>query len=187
MATGARSIVPAVPYPEEGIMQRRTVIALAIAAPFLGSASDSLAQSAKSLAGSYSGVSFSTTDGAGKTTEIFGENPRAMLVLTPDGRYSIIVMRASLPKFAANSRIKGTPEEYKAVVEGSIAHFGRYSVDEKDKSITFNVESSTFPNWDGAPQKRPFTVKGDLLSYKVPGASVGGSAEVTWKRMKPAL
>jgi hypothetical protein len=168
-------------------MQRRTLFALAIAAPFLASAPHSLAQSAKSLAGAYSGVSFVTTDAAGKSTPTFGENPRAMLVLTPEGRYSIIVMRASLPKFASNSRVKGTPEETKAVVDGSIAHFGRYTIDEKDKSITFHVESSTFPNWDGVPQKRPFTVKGDEFSYKVPSASAGGSAVATWKRIKSGL
>jgi hypothetical protein len=97
-------------------------------------------------------------------------------------------MRASLPKFASNSRTKGTPEENKAVVEGSLAHFGRYTVDEKDKTITFHVESSTYPNWDGAPQKRPFTVKGDEFTYHVLAVSGGtGSGQVTWKRMKPAL
>jgi Lipocalin-like domain len=169
-------------------MERRTLLAIAISASFLAAAPQTLAQSAKSLAGTYAGVSFSTTDAAGKTTQIFGENPRAMMVLAPDGRYSIIVMRATLPKFASNSRLQGTPEEIKAVVDGSIAHFGRYTVDEQDQSITFHVESSTYPNWDGAPQKRPFSVKGDEFSYKVPTASTGtGSAEVTWRRMKPAL
>ena len=168
-------------------MERRSVFAVMIAAPVLACSTIASAQSAKSLAGAYSGVSFVTTHAAGKTTPTFGENPRAMLVLTPEGRYSIIVMRASLPKFASNTRVKGTPEENKAVVEGSIAHFGRYTIDEKDKSITFHVESSTFPNWDGVPQKRPFTVKGDQLSYKVPSASAGGSAVATWKRIKSAL
>jgi hypothetical protein len=169
-------------------MQSRTLLAVAMAAPFLAYAPQSLAQSVKSLAGTYSGVSFSMTDSAGKKTQIFGENPRAMLVLTPDGRYSAIVMRASLPQFASNARPKGTPEENKAVVEGSIAHFGRYTIDEKDKTITFHVESSTFPNWDGKPQKRPFTVKGDELSYKVPTASTGtGTAEVVWKRIKSGM
>jgi hypothetical protein len=168
-------------------MRTTRAIAIAIAAPLLAAAPQLHAQSMKSLAGSYSGMSFSVTDG-GKTTQIFGENPRAMMVLTPDGRYSIIVMRASLPKFASNSRVKGTAEEYKAVVDGSIAHFGRYAIDEKEKTITFHVESSTFANWDGQPQKRPFTVKGDEFSYRVPTASTGsGSAQVTWKRMKPAL
>jgi lipocalin-like protein len=180
-------MVPAAPYQEEGLMHRRSVLALIIAAPVLSCPTIAPAQSAKTLAGAYSGVSFMTTDAAGKTAPTFGDNPRAMMVLTPEGRYSIIVMRASLPKFASNSRVKGTPEENKAVVDGSLAHFGRYTIDEKDKSITFHVESSTYPNWDGAPQKRPFTVKGDEFSYKVPAASGGGSAVVTWKRMKPAL
>jgi hypothetical protein len=168
-------------------MERRSVLALVMAASVLSCPTIASAQSAKSLAGTYSGVSFVTTDAAGKAAPTFGENPRAMMVLTPDGRYSIIVMRASLPKFASSSRVTGTPEENKKVVEGSIAHFGRYTVDEKDKSITFHVESSTYANWDGAPQKRPLTVKGDELSYKVPSASGGGSAAVTWKRISPAL
>jgi hypothetical protein len=174
-------------YLEEGIMRRRFLLAVMIAAPVLAAPTIAAGQTAKSLAGTYSGVSFVSTDAAGKTSPTFGENARAMMVLTPEGRYSLIVMRASLPKFAGNSRVKGTPEEHKAVVEGSIAHFGRYTVDENDKSITFHVESSTFPNWDGQPQKRPFTLQGDELSYKVPSASAGGSAVATWKRMKPAL
>jgi len=145
-------------------------------------------QSAESLAGAYAGVAFKQTDASGKTSDVFGTNPRAMMVLTADGRYSIIVMRDKLPKFASNSRIKGTAEENSAVVAGSIAHFGRYTVDQKENAIIFQVESSTFPNWDGQPQKRPFSVKGDELTYRVPVASTGaGTAEITWKRLKPAL
>jgi hypothetical protein len=169
-------------------MKRRSVLALAFAAPLLCGVSIAQAQSTKQLAGVYSGVSFVNTDPAGNTTQTFGENPRAMMVLTGDGRYSIVVMRGDLPKFASNSRLKGTPEEYKAVVNGSIAHFGRYTVDENDQSITFHVEASTFANWDGQPQKRPFSLKGDQLSYKVPAPSVGsGTSVVTWKRIGPAL
>lgn len=169
-------------------MQRRTVLALATAAPLLACASIAAAQSTKRLAGVYSGVSFANTDAAGNTMQVFGDNPKAMMILTSDGRYSIVVMRSDLPKFASKVRIKGTPEEYRAVVDGSIAHFGRYTVDEKDQSIVFHVEHSTFPNWDGQAQKRPFKLSGDQLSYTVPTASTGrGSAAVTWKRIGPGL
>ena len=143
------------------------------------------AQGAKSVAGTYTPVSVVTIDASGKRSDIFGPNPRGMLVLTADGRYSIILMRASLPKFSSNSRVKGTAEENQTVVAGSIAHFGKYTIDDKDKTITFLVESSTFANWDGAPQKRPFTVKGDEFKYTVAAVSGGtGSGEVVWKRMK---
>ena len=145
-------------------------------------------QSMKSVAGVYAGVTFKQTDASGKTTDVFGSDPRAMMVLTPDGRYSIIVMRADLPKLASNSRMKGTAEENSAVVAGSIAHFGRYTLNPKEQTITFHVDASTFANWNGADQKRPMTIKGDELTYRVLAPSTGGpSAQVTWKRMKPAL
>jgi len=94
-----------------------------------------------------------------------GPNPRASLIFTSNGRYSLYISRASLPKFAAGNREKGTADENKAVVGGVISHIGRYTVDEKDKTFTFHVESSTYPNWDGTAQKRPFTVSGDELKY----------------------
>jgi len=90
-----------------------------------------------------------------------------------------------LPKFASNDRAKGTAEENQAVVAGSIAHFGKYTVDQKDKSFTFHVETSTFPNWDGTTQKRAFTVSGGELKYTNPVASAGGGrVDLVWKRAK---
>jgi hypothetical protein len=163
---------------------RVMVMAAAFSVAFLF-APTAFSQSTKAVAGAYAGVAFKQTDASGKTTDVFGPNPRAMMVLTPEGRYSIVVMRGDLPKLASNSRLKGTPEENSAVVAGSIAHFGRYTIDEKDKSITFHVEASTFANWDGATQKRAISVTGDQLTYRVPSPSTGvGTAEVTWKRIK---
>jgi hypothetical protein len=79
--------------------------------------------------------------------------------------------------------MEGTPEEYKAVVQGMNAHFGRYTVNETDKTITFHIETSTFPNWNGIEQKRPFTLTGDELKWTT-AASGGGTAEVVLKRAK---
>ena len=162
----------------------RRIYASLLLVGLTATAIDALAQSAKQLAGTYSGVSFTTTDAAGKSTLPFGPNPRAMLILTDDGHYTAVVMRESLPKFAANNRTMGTAEENQAVVAGSLGHFGKYTVDETDRSITFHVDSATFANWDRIPQKRTFTLNGDQLSYKVAAASGGGTAEVVWKRIK---
>jgi hypothetical protein len=142
------------------------------------------AQGAKNLVGTWTIVSTNTVDAAGKTSPTFGPNPRGSLIFTSDGRYSLTFARASLPKFTAGSRDKGTADENRAVVAGSLSHFGKYTVDEKDKSLTFHVETSTYPNWDGTSQKRPFTVSGDELKYTTAAASGGGSAEVVWRRNK---
>jgi len=155
-----------------------SLLLLSLAVPAAGAA----AQGAKSLVGSWAPVSAVSTETSGKKSDTFGPNPRGMLGFTSDGRYTLTIMRASLPKFAANVRTKGTAEENEAVVLGSIAHFGKYKVE--DKAIVFSVESSTYANWDGAPQKRPFTVSGDQLKYTVPAASTGGTAELVWKRVK---
>ena len=133
------------------------------------------AQTAKSVAGTYTVIKIPA----------YGDNARGMLVLTPDGHYSIIAGRTTLPKFAAGSRVKGTPEENKAVIDGSIAHFGKYTIDDGGKSITFTPTMSTFPNWDGAAQKRALKVAGDQLTYTVTAPSAGGPPnDVVWKRMK---
>jgi len=60
----------------------------------------------------------------GKKSDVFGPNPRGFMTLTPSGHFTMIMMNASLPKFASNNRVKGTAEENQAVVQGSVAMFG---------------------------------------------------------------
>ena len=167
---------------------RTTLVAVSASLLIAGaavSAGDASAQGSKSLAGTYSSVAVKAIDASGKASDIFGPNQRGLMVLTADGRYMILITRSSLPKIASNSRLKSTAEENQAIVTGSISHFGKYTVDEKAKTITFNVEVATFPNWEGGAQTRPFTLAGDLLTYKVAAVSGGtGSGEVSWRRVK---
>jgi len=122
----------------------------------------------------------------GKKTEVFGPNPRGSLILAPDGRFSMILMSASLPKFASNIRTKGTTKENQAVVQGSIAYFGSYKVaDEKETKVTLRIEGSTFPNWDGQEQQRIITVIGDEMQYINSTTGLGGGTNyIGWKRVK---
>ena len=118
----------------------------------------------------------------GKKIEPFGPNPRGSLILTPDGRFSLIIMRASLPKFAVNNRLQGTAEENQAVVQGSHAYYGTYVVtSEKELSVTMHVEASTFPNTDGQDQKRATTVQGDEMRVINPPSTIGGVNYIVYK------
>jgi hypothetical protein len=47
-------------------------------------------------------------------------------------------------------------------------HFGRYTVDPANATITFHIDRSSFPNQDDTRQVRPYELKGDELSWKVP-------------------
>jgi lipocalin-like protein len=143
----------------------------------------SFAQSAKDLVGSYTLVS-AVMDLNGKKNDTYGPNAKGALTLDANGRFVVVFMRANLPKFASNSRMTGTPEENQAIVRGSFASLGTYSINEADKTIIFRIENATFPNWNGDEQKRSFTVSGDELKYVVAAASGGGIATVTWKHTK---
>lgn len=135
------------------------------------------------LVGTWTYVSVDTVRPDGSRVPLFGANPHGLAIFDDNGRYALMTSRADLPKFASNNRIEGTPEEYKAVMQGLISHFGRYTVNDADKTITFFIENSSFPNWNGIEQKRPFTLTGDELKWTTAGSS-GGTAEVALKRAK---
>ena len=148
---------------------------------------EAVAQTAKDLVGAWTLVSI-TLEQDGKKTEFYGPNPQGQLMYDADGRFSVIITRSDLRKFASNNRETGSVEENRAVVQGSLAYFGTYSVSETDKIITSHVESGTFPNWNGIDRKTSFNISGDELSTHVvsgPLTSIGtGTAYVVWKGAK---
>lgn len=147
------------------------------------SAADVLAQ-AKALAGAWTLVTNVSTDASGKKDATYGEKPMGQIVFAPNGRYTLLISKPDIPKIAANNRMKGTPEENKAVVGGMVSHYGTYKVDEKAKAIVFNIEASSYPNWNGTEQKRPFTMQGDDLKWTTPQSSGGGTSDLVWRRAK---
>jgi hypothetical protein len=153
-----------------------SAVLLAVAAPSAD------AQTARDLEGTWTVVSAVAEQG-GTRTDVLGPDPVGTLVFGADGRYALIFLRRDLPKFVSNNRASGTPDENRAVVQGSIAHFGTYRVDEAGKALIFRIEGSTFPNWTGAEQRRPFALRGDELTYTSPG-SIGVATEVTVRRTK---
>jgi hypothetical protein len=133
--------------------------------------------------GTWMLVSLTSGEGANQTLP-YGPNPKGTMMVDANGRFSIMVMRSDLAKFASNNRMSGTPEENKAVVQGSIGYFGTYSIDEATHVLTVNVEGSTFPNFVGGTQTRILSFDGDEVTYFNPTPSMGGSAKVTYRRAK---
>lgn len=135
------------------------------------------------VVGTWTYVAVDIVGADGSRTPLYGPNPQGLASFDSNGHYILMTARRGQAKFASNNRNEGTAEENKAVVQGSIAHFGTYTVNDADKTIVFRIETSTFPNWNGTEQKRPVTVSGDELKWTTP-ASSGGSAEVVLKRAK---
>jgi hypothetical protein len=142
------------------------------------------AQSARDVVGTWTLVS-SVTERDGVSTDQFGSGAKGMLTLDADGHFMLTIIGPDLPRFISNNRALGTPEENKAVMSKSIAMIGTYSVESGEKTLTFKVDSATFPNWNGTEQKRLLASSNkDELKYVTPSASSGGIGTVTWRRAK---
>lgn len=136
------------------------------------------------LVGLWTAVFVFVSSPDGKKNQAFGSNPVGLLIFDAGGRYSMQICSSGRAKFTTNIRDKGTPEENQAAVKGCNPHWGKYTVDEEDHAIVFDIEHGMFPNWEGTRQKRSATITGDELRYVVPTASIGGTAEVVWRRAK---
>jgi len=163
-----------------------TAFALAALAAFAAqSASDQKKGSLKQqLVGAWTMLS-NTFDQDGKKSEPFGPGAKGSVILTSNGRVAVVITRADLPKVASNNRTTATPEESQAIVSGSIAYFGTYTVNEPEKTLVMQLEGSTFPNWTGGEQKRMIEISGDEMKFTNKAPSMGaGTVTVTWKRVK---
>src|SRR5438046_589600 len=71
------------------------------------------------IVGSWRLLIVDTVKPDGTQVPNYGPNPRGLIMFGPEGRYSTQIMRdIGRPKFAANDRLKGTPDEIKAAFEG---------------------------------------------------------------------
>jgi hypothetical protein len=97
----------------------------------------------------------------------YGPNPHGLVIFTADGYYSVQIYRAKRLKFSSGDKLKGTPEEYRDALLSTSVHFGRYSLNAANHTITFRIDRSSFPNQDDTTQVRPYGMIGDELSWKV--------------------
>ena len=144
------------------------ILAVTLLAVTLGcslGASLAAAQSAKTLrerlVGTWSFVIAEITTADGKKTLPFGDQPKGMLIFTANGHFSQVHVAGDLPKIASNNRLAGSAEDNKAIVHGSLALFGTYTVDEEKRTLTFKIVGSTFPNLAGVAQTRTIDVLSD--------------------------
>ncbi|TMB31917.1 MAG: lipocalin-like domain-containing protein [Deltaproteobacteria bacterium] len=136
------------------------------------------------VVGTWSLVS-DVIDQDGGKLEPFGNAPKGAMIIAPNGTFSLVITKAEVPKFASNNRATGTDSENKAAVQGGIAYFGSYTVDDATNTVNLHLDGSTFPNWVGNDQKRIVEVSADELRWKNPTTSLGtGVATLVWKRVK---
>lgn len=116
----------------------------------------------------------------------YGPEPRGLLIIDADGRYSLQIFRVARRKFASGDKRRGTAEEYEDAALGMSSHIGRVAVDSASGLLVFRIELASFPNWDGTEQRRRYELSGNELSYQVPTSATGnGTIPISvWRRVR---
>lgn len=141
-----------------------------------------LGQSLKEqIVGAWRQVSIYNEEG-GVKRYLHGENPLGLAVFDRSGYVISFLSKPDLPKFAANNRLKGTDDEYRAVGQGIIAGFGKYTID--GDTVTIEWVASSFPNRAGTTEKRTYKIVGDEMTAVNPTAVSGGTSYQKWVRAK---
>lgn len=142
------------------------------------------AEDLASLQGTWIMVSAYEIHADGTRTTNYGEHPDGLFIVDDAGRYSMQIFKVGRPVFASGDKARGTPDEYRAALIGISTHIGRVSIDAAHHQLVFDVEGSSFPNWEGKRQVRDYTFEKGVLSYAVPASASGSgtTAYSVWRR-----
>ena len=157
-------------------MHRLSLIRLAAAATLLLAAATSNAeQKPNKVAGTWNLIA-ATVENDGVTSYPYGPEPRGRLVFTPDLYFVEFLHDPHIPRFQSNQRGGGTDAENRAVMAGSLALYGRYTVDAQGDFSGNTVEGSSFPNWTGdvrTTRELRMEVEGERMveSFQRPGGA----------------
>jgi len=136
------------------------------------------------LLGTWMLVAWNQLRPDGSKLQKYGGNPKGFHIFERNGRFFAMMARPDLPNIAASDPQKATPEEARAIMAGSIAYYGTYTVNEAERMIILRMESSTFPNQLGRElPRRIVSVTANEMVYANTNATTGGGEiQLSWKR-----
>jgi hypothetical protein len=125
------------------------------------------------LIGSWRHVG-STTDGRPRAER--GAAPKGIIIYDAHG---YMACQVAPDREVTKAGDRPTGEEAKAALEGHIAYFGTYTVDERARTVTHHRQGSVQPG-DKGDIVRGYELVGDRLILR----PVGTTTEVIWERIK---
>ena len=133
------------------------------------------------LLGTWILVAWEQLGADGSKFQKYGADPRGFHIFERNGRFFAMMARPDLPKIAASDPQKATPEEARAIMAGSIAYYGTYTVNEPERMVILRMEATTFPNQLGRDlPRRIVSVTANEMIYANPQRDHG-------RRTDPAI
>ena len=133
------------------------------------------------LVGTYKLLALQTPDFNGKPIAgPLGDHPVGQLIYGKKGSMCVSAMRPDRQGVASRD-----PQVIVKAFDGFVGYCGRYSVNEKEGTITHQIKISSIPEWIG-DQKRFFSISGKRLTLKSKPVAYGGQETVNvleWERI----
>jgi hypothetical protein len=125
-------------------------------------------------------------DATGATSLQWNGTYKGRFMFDAQGRVSLHMMRTdrpgNRPSAGPNWAAELTPAEMLAILDGYLAYWGTYEVDEVARLITIHIDGCLRPGWLGVDQHRHYELTANpgeiVLVYNVPGAV----HRLTWKK-----
>ena len=135
------------------------------------------------LVGTYKLISLETKKSSGEVVPgPLGKDAVGILMYDSRGFMCANVMRPDRPKVASRD-----PQDIMKAFDGYVGYCGRYSVNEKEGTVTHHITLCLIPDWIG-DQKRFFELSGKRLILKTGPIIYGGQTEsmvnqLIWERI----
>lgn len=115
----------------------------------------------------------------------FGQGVQGMLIYDANGYMSLHVIDPERPRFTTEDWMSGTADEAKSALDGCMAYYGTFDVNERKGTIIHHVEGSSFPNWSGIDREQFYEFKDNHLILLTLPMTMSGEqlvGQLVWKR-----
>ncbi len=116
-----------------------------------------------------------------------GQGVQGILMYDPSGWMALQVIDPERPKFATNDWMSGTPEEAKSALDGCMAYYGTFELNDYKGTIVHHVQGSSFPNWCGIDREQFYELKGNHLTLLTLPMTMSGEqlvGQLAWERIR---
>ena len=117
-----------------------------------------------------------------------GKSPKGILIYGADGFMSVQISSSERSIYSSNDRYIADDQEIISSIKGFIAFSGSYHINNQTAIVSYSIQTSSFPNWEGQIQERKVDFEGDILYLKSVEPILSNGQDVnsymTWQRIE---